>query len=142
LVPIPIEEAMLTLIVPPQTAAILAATGFLVIAASQVALAFGAPLGRAAWGGKQGGRLPRNLRIASAVAAAVWLPAALVVLNRAGIPLVPLPELVAFWGSWLLVVVLPIGAIMNFASSSPYERFGWGPLALLLAALTLLVAIS
>jgi hypothetical protein len=40
------------------------------------------------------------------------------------------------------VVLLPIGAIMNIASSSPYERLGWGPLALVLALLTLVVALS
>jgi hypothetical protein len=31
---------------------------------------------------------------------------------------------------------------MNFASSSPWERFLWGPLALLLAALCFVVARS
>jgi len=36
---------------PVRSAAVAAAVGFLVIAAFQLALALGAPLGRAAWGG-------------------------------------------------------------------------------------------
>ena len=105
--------------------AVMAATvGFLVIAAFQLALALGAPLGRAAWGGAHE-RLPARLRVASAVAVGIWLLAALVILQRAGVPVVPLPDVVAQWGAWIVVGLLAVGAIMNFASSSPWERFGW-----------------
>ncbi len=124
---------------PATAAAIGAAAGFLVIAAFQLALAVGAPLGRAAWGGALE-RLPARLRIASAVAVGIWLVAAIVVLQRGGAALVSLPTAVASWGAWILVALLVIGAIMNFASSSPWERFGWGPLALILAVLCLIVA--
>ena len=48
-----------------------ATAGLAVVAAFQVALAAGAPWGRAAWGGQHQGRLPARLRIASAVAAGV-----------------------------------------------------------------------
>jgi hypothetical protein len=82
------------------------------------------------------------LRIASLVSMTVWLLAALIVLDRAGTPIIDLPEAISRWGTWALVVVLPIGAIMNFASSSPYERLGWAPLALVLALLTFVVAAS
>ena len=34
------------------------------------------------------------------------------------------------------------GALMNFASSSPWERFLWGPLALVLAGLCFVLARS
>ena len=125
-----------------QTAATLITIGFVVLAAFQAALAAGVPWGRAAWGGRQSGRLPRNLRVASAFSMVVWLLAALLVLDRAGIPLVDLPDAFSLWGTWALVVLLPIGALMNFASSSPYERFGWGPIALVMALLTLVVALS
>jgi len=127
--------------VTPELAALLAAIGFTVIAVFQVVIALGAPLGRAAWGGAHI-VLPRNLRVASAVAVVIWVVAALVVLDRAGTPIIDLPDAVTYWGTWALVVVLPIGALMNFASSSPYERFGWGPLALVLAMLTLILALS
>lgn len=128
--------------VSPAPAAVFCALGFLILAFFQAALAAGVPWGRAAWGGKNAGRLPQNLRVASAVSMIVWLVAALVVLDRARIPIVDLPDLVSIWGTWALVVLLPIGAIMNFASASPYERFGWGPVAAVLALLTFVVALS
>ena len=122
--------------------AMVAAVGFLVIAAFQVALALGAPLGRAAWGGAYDGQLPMGLRIASAVAVGVWLLSALIVLGRAGYRVVPLPYWVLRWGTWVLVGLLFVGALLNIASSSGWERFGWGPVALILGVLCLLVARS
>jgi hypothetical protein len=121
-------------------AAVLAAAGFVVIAAFQAALALGAPLGQAAWGGRQA-RLQTRLRIASAVAVVFWILAALIVLGRAGFE-APLPDVVERWGTWILVVLLPVGALMNVASSSRWERYLWGPLALILALLTLVVALN
>jgi hypothetical protein len=126
---------------PGQAAAVIAAVGFMGIAAFQTALALGAPLGRAAWGGTHV-RLPTGLRIASVLATAVWVLAALVVLERGGFEASPLPPAVGRWGTWVLVILLPIGAIMNFASSSRWERFLWGPVALLLAGLCLVLARS
>jgi hypothetical protein len=116
-----------------------AGVGLLGIAVFQAALALGAPLGRAAWGGTYM-ELPTRLRIASAAASALWLLAAVIVLGRAGIAVVPLPATVLAWGTWAVTVLLAVGALVNFASSSPWERFGWGPLALLIALLTLAVA--
>ena len=124
-----------------RTAGLLAALGFVGIAAFQVALAVGAPLGRAAWGGAHE-VLPTSLRIASAVAVGIWLLAALVVAARAGASIVPLPAGVANWGTWLVAGLLLVGAVMNVASSSPWERFGWAPLALLLAGLCLIIAFN
>lgn len=125
-----------------QLCATLAVLAFGVLCLFQVALAAGAPWGRAAWGGRRAGRLPANLRAASAVSALVYVGAALVVLDRAGMPLVELPDAVARWGTWALVVLLAIGTVMNAASSSPYERFGWAPFAGLSAILVLVVALS
>lgn len=122
-------------------AAIAAAVGFLAIAGFQAALALGAPLGRAAWGGTRT-NLPTSLRIASAVAVVFWVLAAMIVLERAEYHISPIPEPVARWGTWILVGVLLVGALMNFASSSPWERFLWGPLALLLAVLCFVLARS
>jgi hypothetical protein len=124
-----------------RTAAVLAAVGFLVIAAFQVALALGAPIGHAAWGGKQA-RLPTRLRIGSAVAVVIWILATLIVLGRAGFEVSPFPDVAERWGTWILVGLLPVGAVMNLASSSRWERSLWGPLALILALLTLVVALN
>ncbi len=122
-----------------QTVAVVAAAGFIVIAAFQAALALGAPLGRAAWGGTHT-RLPTRFRIASAIVVGVWILASLIVLGRAGFELSPLPDGIERWGTWILVGLLPLGALMNFASSSRWERYLWGPLALILATLMLVVA--
>ncbi len=120
-------------------AAIAAAVGYLAIAVFQLALALGAPLGRAAWGGTHV-RLPRRLRVASAVAVVFWVLAAVIVLGRGGYEVVSLPQPVLEWGTWILVGLLPLGALMNFASRSPWERYLWGPVALILAVLTFIVA--
>ena len=122
-------------------AGVAAVVGLLVIVAFQLALALGAPLGRAAWGGAQAELSPK-LRVASGMAVVIWLFAVVIVLGRVGIQVVPLPEAVLTWGTWILVVILILGAILNFASSSAWERFLWGPLALLIALLALVVALS
>jgi hypothetical protein len=124
-----------------QPAAWLAAVGFLGIATFQVALALGAPLGRAAWGGTHV-RVPTRLRIASAIAVVVWILAALVVLARAGVDASPVPDSVARWATWVVAGLVAVGALVNFASRSRWERFLWGPVAAVLAVLTVVVATS
>lgn len=125
----------------PTTAAIIATAGLVAIAGFQLALALGAPLGRAAWGGTHD-CLPAQLRVSSAVAVVVWLLAASIVLARANVVDLPLPREAITWGAWIVVVLLGLGAIVNFASRSPWERFGWGPFAAILAVLCVLVAAS
>ena len=83
-----------------RAAATAAATGMAGVALFQLALALGAPLGRAAWGGTHVGTLPTELRVASGVAVLVWTCAALVVLRRAGLALLAMPMPVARWGTW------------------------------------------
>jgi len=133
-------SAQASTLIPTRAAAIAAAAGFAVIAAFQLALALGAPLGRAAWGGGHE-RLPMGLRVASAVAVGIWVLAVMIVLGRAGLAS-PLPPRFVGWGMWILVGVLAIGALMNFASPSSWERFIWGPFGVVLTALSLVVAQS
>lgn len=118
-----------------------AVAGFLVIAMFQVGLALGAPWGRASWGGAHEGTLPTNLRVASAVAIAVWLGAASLILARAG-AFRPQPSRPIRWGTWALAALLGAGAVMNSASPSPWERFGWAPFTIALAILTGIVAMG
>ena len=120
-------------------AAPLAAAGFLFIAAFQFALARGAPLGRAAYGGRNAVLSPR-LRRASAVAVVIWLLAAVVILAAGSVLAVPLPDVVLGIGPWVLVVLSALGTIVNLASSSPWERFGWAPFSAALAVLSFIVA--
>lgn len=124
-----------------ETAAILAAIGFVAIAVFQAALALGAPLGRAAWGGGSE-RLPPKLRVASACAVVIWLFAAAVILGSVGIGPGWLPDGVLRWGPWVLVGVLVLGTIMNAASRSRLERNVWTPVTLVLAAQCFVVARS
>jgi hypothetical protein len=121
--------------------ALVTAIGLAIIAAFQVALALGVPWGRAAYGGSSE-TLPPELRVASAVAAVVWLLAAAVVLGRGGYWGSPRRSTAFRWGTWLVAGLLGLGALVNFASSSPWERLGWGPLALLLAIGCVVVARS
>jgi hypothetical protein len=122
-----------------RTLAVVAAVGFAALAAFQAALALGAPLGRAAWGGTRS-HLPTGLRIASGIALVFWSLAAAVVLARSRVDATFVPDVVARWGTWGLVAVLSIGAVANAASSSPWERFLWAPVALALGVLCFLVA--
>jgi hypothetical protein len=122
-----------------RTPAVAAAIGFLAIAAFELALALGAPLGRAAWGGSYR-QLPPGLRIASAIAVAIWVFASAVVLGRAGMRVVPLSDTVVRRGTWILFGTSVLAAIVNFASPSAWERFTWGPVSVVLAVLCFLVA--
>jgi hypothetical protein len=79
-----------------------AAVGMVGIALFQLAIAAGAPLGPAAWGGNHPGPLPAGLRIASGVAVIAWTFAALVVLRRGGMGLLAMPDAVARWGTWII----------------------------------------
>jgi len=78
----------------------------------------------------------------TALTALVWLFAALVVLARGGFTPSSLPRMVATWGAWVLVGLLGVATLLNFASSSPWERFGWGPFSLTMLALCITLARS
>ncbi len=122
--------------------AVVLATGLLIVTAFQAALTFGAPFGAAALGGKNPGQLPDALRLVTGFSAFVWLFATLLVLARGGRALAPLPEGLVRVGTWVLVGLLGLGALMNFASSSPWERFGWGPFTLVMFTLCVVLARS
>lgn len=129
-----------TLIV--RIAAAVAASGFIFLAGFQVFLALGAPWGRAAWGGVHEGVLPPGLRVASAVSAVVLIVAALLVLGRAGYWGATVLSGIFRWGTWALVAMMTLSALANFASSSNWERFSGGPMALLLALTCFIVALG
>ena len=122
--------------------AVALAVGILIVAAFQAALTIGAPFGAAAQGGTNPGQLPDPLRLVTGLLAVVWLFAALLVLARGDRALVHLPEAVARVGTWGLVGLLGLGALLNFASSSPWERYGWGPFTLVMFFLAVVLARS
>jgi hypothetical protein len=121
-------------------AAVLAAIGFAALAVFQAALAAGAPWGHAAWGGADAA-LSAGQRGASAVAAVIYVAATLIVLCRAGIIWRARSNAALFqWGTWFFAVAMAIGSVPNFASQSRWENLIFGPLALVLAALCIVVA--
>ena len=127
--------------VRPRVAVVLAA-GLLIVTAFQAALTLGAPLGAAALGGTTPGQLPNTVRLVTGFQTVMWLFAALLVLARGGYAAVPLPKAVIRVGAWVLVALLVLGVLMNFASSSPWEHFGWGPFTLVLFILSVVLARS
>src|SRR6516225_6799871 len=122
-------------------AAAAAAAGFTGFAVFQLALALGAPLGRAAMGGAHT-YLPAGLRIASGALTILWALAALVVLRRAGYRVPGFSARVARAGTWALAILLTLGVLMNLASPSDWERYLQAPIAAVMAALCFRVARS
>ena len=120
--------------------AVVLAVGLSVVAAFQTPRAFGEPLGAAALGGTNPGQLPDTLRPPTGWFAAVGLVAALLALVRGGYALVLWPAAVP--GVGMLVALLGAGPLMNVASSSPWERFGWGPDRFVLVRLGVVLARS
>ena len=124
-----------------QLASILYAIATAAIVGFQVALALGAPWGDRAMGGRYPGRFPPPMRVAAAVQAVVLALLALVVLDAGGV--LSLGWVAALpWLAWVPVVVSAVSLVMNAASRSPAERRTWVPVALVLLATSLIVALS
>jgi hypothetical protein len=122
-------------------AAAAAAAGFVGYALFQLALALGAPLGRAAYGGTHA-YLPPGLRLVSVIAVLIWVLAALVVLRRGGYRVPLISARAGRAGTWALTGLLSLGVLINLASSSGWERLLQAPIAAALATLCLIVARS
>ncbi|MEO9229365.1 MAG: hypothetical protein ABI216_10525 [Devosia sp.] len=110
------------------------------LGAFQLLLAAGAPIGHFAWGG-QHRVLPVRLRVGSIVSTVLYAVFAIVVLTRAGVFSV-LPYQVAQVGIWVIAGLLLLGAIPNLISRSTPERYLMAPLALMLFALCVVVALG
>jgi len=122
-------------------AAVFAAAGLVGFAAFQAALALGAPFGADAWGGSDADLTP-GFRVASGLAALLLLGVAYVVLGRAGYWHANRNRGLFRWGTWGAAVFLALSSLGNFASTSNWERFLNGPLALLLAITCIVVALG
>lgn len=124
-----------------EVAAFIATALLTVVALFQIALAFGAPWGSAAWGGRHPGVLPTRYRVASGVVGLFFYPFVIwVVLEAVGLVgedadcVTPCPPASnsSDIGLWVLAGLFAIGALMNFVSPSRAER-RWGPVALAIA---------
>src|SRR5512145_3163027 len=81
-----------------------------------------------------------DIRVQSAVMVAVLLVACLVVRVRAGLWRAPVSDRVVRVAMWLLTVALVLAALGNLTAQTNWERYGIGPLVLVLAILALVVA--
>lgn len=123
-------------------AAVVAYALLAALAVFQVALAAGAPLGSLAWGGKNR-VLPRGLRIASAVSVLLyalfaWIIAAQVArATEFGDFVYETPP--AFW---VLTAYFGLGVVVNLVSRSRPERFVMTPVAAVLCACCLVIALA
>ncbi len=113
------------------------------VAVFQVALAFGAPWGEHAYGGRaktRNGQLTPPYRVMSGLAVPILLFASWIVLAKA--------DLVTGGGDWVNVAVwfvfgyLVLNTATNFASSSKVERYVIGTATALAAVCTLIVALG
>lgn len=124
-------------------AGIVATVFYAGIIAFQVALAAGAPWGRASFGGQHAGVLPTRYRASSAVAAVVWALVALCVARDAGIPVwAPLPDPVLPLVSWVAAGLAAVSVVLNAITRSSVERAIWLPVSVLLLLATGLVALA
>jgi hypothetical protein len=109
----------------------------------QLALAAGAPWGRAAYGGQAPGVLPVRLRVSSVVAAVVWTEVALMVARHGGVPVwAPIPDAWLPVAIWVVVGLLALAVVLNTITRSVVERAIWLPVTIVLLAATLTVALT
>jgi hypothetical protein len=123
----------------------LAALIFVIVTAGavafQVALAVGAPWGSYAMAGRFPGRLPAPMRVAAVVQAAVLALLALIVVSEAGLAVPSISETFP-WLIWLPVAFSAVSLILNAITPSAGERRLWVPVALVLLASSLTVALA
>ena len=106
----------------------------------QLALALGAPWGAYAMGGKYPGRFPAPMRIAAVVQALILAGLAGVVLARAGLALEAWGS-AASWLIWVVVGFSAVSLVLNSVTTSRGERLVWVPVAVVMLASSLVVAL-
>ncbi|GAB2815736.1 hypothetical protein GCM10027022_02230 [Alpinimonas psychrophila] len=111
------------------------------LAIFQLALVFGAPLGRFAWGG-QNDVLPPRLRRGSIIAVVLYAAFSLILLAASGVLVIPVLGPVGGLLCWMITVYLSFGVVMNALSRSRPERFVMTPVAMVLFACALIVALG
>ena len=108
----------------------------------QIALISGAPWGEYAFGGQNKGVLPRNLRIGSIITSFLYLGIAGHYLAQVGIfPKLLSPELNQV-ANWAIVGINTLALIMNTITPSKKERVIWAPVALVLLATSVAIALN
>jgi hypothetical protein len=129
-----------------QTASVAAAVLVAGVAAFQVALALGIPLGDAVLGGRAAtteGVLTAPFRALAGVQAVILLLLAWVLLARTAVVAIPvLGGAALVWVTWGIVGFLALNTLGNLSAPHPVERWVMGSMTLVLAGLALFVALS
>ena len=106
----------------------------------QLALVFGAPLGRFAWGG-QHRVLPARLRVGSAVSILIYALIDIIAWDRVGaINVFPAPF--SEVAMWVIFAYFVLGTLMNALSRSKPERYTMVPVSAVLAVLSFFIAMG
>ena len=109
--------------------------------AFQIALALGAPWGSYAMSGKYPGRFPSAMRMVALFQGLLLGLMAAVVLSRAGLALSQWAP-ASVWLTWIVVAVSGVSLVLNAITPSAGERRIWVPVALVLLATSLTVALT
>lgn len=119
------------------------AIGFLSgVSIFQLAIMAGAPLGEYAFGGQNKGKLPRNLRIGSAITTVLYLALIGHFLGQIGILPRLLDSQLNSVANWAVVGLFSIALIMNTITRSKKERAIWAPVSLVLVAASIVIALG
>jgi hypothetical protein len=125
-------------VTPVELAAVLAAALIAAVAAFQVALAAGLPLGDATMGGRAAtvdGVLRPPYRAIALVSAVVLVFAAWIVLGRAGMVPVFLDGQALAWAAWVVAGFMALNTLTNVSGRHPLERRGMASITLIGALL-------
>jgi uncharacterized membrane protein SirB2 len=106
----------------------------------QIALAFGAPIGRFAWGG-QHQILPPKLRFGSIVSLAFYTVFAIAIISKSFQEIIPRGQFLDAL-LWCITTYLVLGVFMNAVSRSKSERYTMTPLTIILVLCILVVIIK
>ena len=110
------------------------------LAVFQLALVFGAPLGRFAWGGAHR-VLPARLRVGSAVSIVIYALIDVIAWDRVG-AIDVFPESFSEVAMWVIFGYFVLGIVMNAISRSKPERNLMVPVSIVLAVLSFLIAMG
>lgn len=122
-------------------ASIIALVTLGLLAALQIALVAGAPLGNYAWGG-QHKVLPAKLRFGSAFSIIIYAILASFILSKSGIWVIITNNTVLIVGLWITTLYLSLGIFLNAISRSKRERNLMTLVSTLLAATFFIIAIA
>lgn len=107
----------------------------------QLCLAFGAPWGEMAMGGKFPGRYSPVLRVGALIQMLILMFMALVVLSRAELALNDYFE-VSKTLIWIVVVIAIVSAVLNTITPSKKERLLWCPVTIVMAVCAVIVSMG